>query len=300
MIYIMDWLEKELLLPSSLQIKIATTLFIILIVNILYKLLRRVFHSLIKDIRLYYKTTKTTLYIISITAFILIGRVWLQRIQSFSGFIGVFSAALAIVMKDVILNIAGWIYIVLKSPFDVGDRIEVDGVSGDVVDIQLFTFSLMEIRNWIDGDKNTGRIVYIPNVVIFNKALFNYNKEMPYVWDEITISIPFKSNWRKAKAILNGIVEEYSETISQEQEDSIKDSLKKLSLFNSDLKPSVNTKIDTELAEITFIMRYMSYYQNRRGNAEKIYESILDEFMIHDDIEFAYPVRFVYTEAKND
>ena len=71
--------------------------------------------------------------------------VWLKGVNSLMTFIGLISAALAIVMKDVIMNMAGWFYIVLKSPFKVGDRVEIDGVAGDVVDIQLFSFESLHV-----------------------------------------------------------------------------------------------------------------------------------------------------------
>ena len=230
----------------------------------------------------------------------MVGRVWFQGVQSLATFIGLFSAALAIVMKDVILNIAGWIYIILKSPIRTGDRIEIDGIAGDVIDIQVFSFAMMEIKNWVDADQSTGRIVYMPNVFIFNKALLNYSKGIPFIWNEIPIAVPFESNWKKAKSILTNIAERYGEVISSKAEESIKEASKQYSLYNAQLEPKVYTKIDSDSSSIILTIRYMCSYRNRRGSAEKIYEDILDEFMKHEDIEFAYPTQIIYADDEKN
>ena len=300
MIEIMDWVEKELLITPDLQVKLVKTIFIVLFITVLYFLIRKILYKLLDDKKVYYRIKKTTSYIMVLIVFILVGRIWFKGVQSLATFIGIFSAALAIVMKDVILNIAGWIYIILKSPFRVGDRIEIDGVAGDVIDIQVFSFALMEIRNWVDADQSTGRIVYVPNVMIFNKSLFNYSTGIPYIWNEIPISIPFESNWKKAKSILNDIADDYGEVISTQAEESIKEASKKFSLYNAQLEPTVYTKIDNDSASIVLTVRYMCSYRNRRGSAEKIYEDILDEFMKHEDIEFAYPTQIIYTDNEKN
>ena len=300
MISIMDWVEKELLIPPDLQVQIIKTISIILIMSFIYFVIRKLLYNIVEDNKVYYRVKKSVSYVIVIMVFILVGRVWFKGVQSLATFIGIFSAALAIVMKDVILNIAGWIYIILKSPFRVGDRIEIDGISGDVIDIQVFSFALMEIRNWVDADQSTGRIIYVPNVIIFNKSLFNYSKGIPYIWNEIPIAIPFESNWKKAKNILNNIADKYGEVISSQAEESIKEASKKFSLYNAQLEPTVYTKIDNESASIILTIRYMCSYRNRRGSAEKIYEDILDEFMKHEDIEFAYPTQIIYTDEEKN
>ena len=284
MLDVTEWVEDELLITPNLQIQIIKTIAIILIMIAIYFFIRKLLYRWVSDNKVYYTVKKSTSYMIVILAFIMVGRVWFTGARSIATFIGLFSAALAIVMKDVILNIAGWIYIILKSPFSVGDRIEIDGIAGDVIDIQVFSFALMEIKNWIDADQSTGRIVYMPNVFIFNKALLNYSKEIPYIWNEIPIAVPLESNWKKAKNILKNIANKYGEIISEEAEESIKEASKRFSLYNAQLEPTVYTKIDSDSSSIILTIRYMCPYRNRRGSAEKIYEEILDEFMKHEEI----------------
>lgn len=296
----MDWIENELLITPNVQIKLFKTIIIILILGFIYVFLKKLIYRLVDNNKVYYRSKKSMSYLIFVLAFILVGRIWFQGIQSLTTFIGLFSAGLAIVMKDVILNIAGWMYIKLKSPLRVGDRIEIDGIAGDVIDIQVFSFVLMEIRNWIDADQSTGRIVYIPNVTIFNEALLNYSKGIPFIWNEIPISVPFESNWKKAKGLLKEIATRHGEVISSKAEESIQEASKKFSLYNAQLEPTVYTKIDTPSSSIILTLRYMCPYRNRRGSAELIYEEILDEFMKHEDIEFAYPTQIIYKDDEKN
>lgn len=286
-------LEAELGLGPSLQVQIFKSLMIIIVLAIAYRVVRKLLYRTIKDIKTYYRVKKTGGYVFIALGFILVGRVWFMGIQSVTTFLGLFSAGVAIAMKDLIMNIAGWAYIIWKGPFNVGDRIEIDGISGDVIDIQLFEFALMETRNWVDADQSTGRIVYIPNSRVFNDALFNYSRGIPYVWEEIPIYVTFESNWKKAKAILLEIAKQHGESISEEAEASIKEASRKFMIFNAKLDPTVYTSIHNKNG-ITLTIRYLCAYRNRRDSSQRVYEKILDRFLVEKDIEFAYPTERVY------
>lgn len=286
-------LEAELGLGPSLQVQIFKSLIIIIVLAIAYRVVRKLLYRTIKDTKTYYRVKKVGGYVFIVLGFILVGRVWFMGIQSVTTFLGLFSAGVAIAMKDLIMNIAGWAYIIWKGPFNVGDRIEIDGTSGDVIDIQLFEFTLMEIRNWVDADQSTGRIVYIPNSRVFDDALFNYSRGIPYVWEEIPIYVTFESNWKKAKAILLEIAREHGESISEEAEASIKEASRKFMIFNAKLDPTVYTSIHNKNG-ITLTIRYLCAYRNRRDSSQRVYEKILDRFLVEKDIEFAYPTERVY------
>lgn len=266
---------------------------------VVYSGLKKLLYKLIGNPQVYYKAKKSTSYIVTTIVFILVGRIWFEGVQSFMTFVGLFSAALAIVMKDVILNIAGWIYIIFKSPFRVGDRVEIDGVAGDIIDIQLFSFTIMEIRNWVLGDKYTARVIYMPNVTIFNKPLSNFNKEIPFIWNELTIAVPFNSNWKKSKEIIKKATNNYSSGILPEVESSLKGASRVFALNHTEIEPKIYTKIDSSSANITFIIRYMCPYKSKRGSAEKIYEDILNEFSRHEDIQFSYPINIIQLKEEN-
>ena len=293
---LVKWIASELDIPPSLQIQLFKTIFIIVVLTLAYSGIRKILYKTIDDNKIYYRSKKSIGYVFVVIGFIVVGRVWFKGVQSLTTFLGLLSAGIAIAMKDFIMNIAGWAYIVWKRPFKVGDRIEISEISGDVIDIQIFEFALLETRKWVNADQNTGRIVYIPNNTVLNNPIFNYSGGIPYIWNEIPIHITYESNWKKAKNILLDIANKYGEIISEKAGISIKEASEKFMIFNARLEPTVYTSIDNQNS-ITLTIRYMSSYRNRRGTSEKIYEEILEKFANHEDIEFAYPTYRIYDKA---
>lgn len=289
---LMSLVEDSVGISPDIQVQIIKSVMVILVMAVLYTLIRRLLYKAIESTKTYYRSKKVVNYIMVLFAVIVIGRVWFKGVQSLTTFIGLFSAGVAIAMKDLVMNIAGWLFILSRQPFSVGDRIEIDGISGDVVDIKIFDFTLMEIGNWIKADQSTGRLVSIPNRDIFNNALFNYNQGMEYVWNEIQIVLTFNSNWKKAKDILEKIATKNGEKISEKAEKSIQEASKKFMIFDANVEPVVYTS--TNENGIVFNIRYMSYYKNRRGLKQKIWEEILSSVEKHDDIEFAYSTQMIY------
>ena len=92
-------------------------------------------------------------------------------------------------------------YIIFRKPFEMGDRIQIGNSEGDILDISFFEFTMMEIKNWVKADQSTGRIIHIPNGLLFTRPIINYNQAMNYIWNEIPIMVTFESNWEKAKRI---------------------------------------------------------------------------------------------------
>jgi small-conductance mechanosensitive channel len=155
-----------------------------------------------EDVRIRYIWQKTSIYLISIIIFILLGMLWFKGFGDIGTFLGLLSAGLAIALKDPLINIVGWFFIIIRKPFTLRDRIQIGQHAGDVIDIRIFQFTLMEIGNWVDADQSTGRVIHIPNGIVFTEVTANYNKGFEYIWNEIPVLITFESNWRKAKDIL--------------------------------------------------------------------------------------------------
>lgn len=288
----MKLIKENTGIGPDIQIQIIKTIIIILIMSLIYSSLKRILYKVIDDTKIYYRTKKITSYIMVLFSMILIGRIWFLGVSSVTTFVGLFSAGVAIAMKDLIMNIAGWGYILSRTPFRVGDRIEIEGVSGDVIDIKLFDFTLMEIGNWINADESTGRRVTIPNRDIFNNPLFNYSQGIPYIWSEIEIGITFESNWRIAKTLLQEIANKHGEKISKVAEESFREAAKNIMILHTQVEPTVYTASNDNGVMLT--IRYMCCYNNRRSVKQKIWEDVLTAFEKHSDIEFSYPTQRVY------
>ncbi|MEN8905355.1 MAG: mechanosensitive ion channel domain-containing protein [Clostridiales bacterium] len=255
----------------------------------LYQIIIFFTHKFITNIQVYHKIKKILSYLFISTCLLLIAIVSFENFNSFSTFLGLFSAGVAIALKDLIVNVAGWIFIIWKRPFSVGDRIEIGNSAGDVIDQRIFQFTLLEIGNWVDGDQSTGRIIHIPNSTVFNKSLSNYSKGFKYIWDEISVVITFESNWQKAKLILQSIANNHTEHLSSEAERKVKEVAKNFMIIYKNLTPRVYTNVKDSGIQLN--IRYLCEPRKRRSRTEAIWEDILKDFAKNNDIDLAYPTQ---------
>ncbi|HEX9250738.1 MAG TPA: mechanosensitive ion channel domain-containing protein [Ignavibacteriaceae bacterium] len=210
-------------------------------------------------------------------------------------FLGLLSAGVAIALKDPLVNMVSWAFILIRQPFKVGDRIQIGEVAGDVIDIRLFQFSIMEIGNWVDAEQSTGRIIHIPNGIVFTVPQANYTAEFQYIWNEIPVLVTFESDWKKAKQILTDIINKQGVLFSEGAERQLIEASKKFLIFYSKLTPIVYTLVKDSGVMLT--MRYMCNPRERRMTEEKIWEDVLNKFAECDDIDLAYPTQRFYNNS---
>lgn len=277
---------------SPLLTKAIRSLAIIILFWILLKIINKIIAKSNLNITLKYRWKKITTYTLVFISFFLIGRMWYEGVQSLATFFGLFSAGLAIALKDIIANIAGWIFIITRTPFDVSDRIAIGEHSGDVIDQSIFQFTILEIGNWVDADQTTGRIIHIPNGIIFTSTLTNYTQSFDYIWNEIPVLVTFESNWEKAKAILEKVVNDFPDKITKNVEKQLRKASEKYLISNIDLNSSVYTNVKD--SGIMLTIRYLCLPNNRRKTSQDIWEAILREFAKADDIDLAYPTQRIY------
>ena len=99
----------------------------------------------IKDVRERYYWKNAVKYTTFSICLLLIGSIWISEVDSFATFIGLVSAGLTIALKDPIVNIAGWLFIIIRKPFEVGDRIQIGSQAGDIIDIRVFQFTTTKL-----------------------------------------------------------------------------------------------------------------------------------------------------------
>ncbi len=271
----------------ELQRNLIWTAAILLAIAILRKIALRIIWDRTDDVRLRYRWRKATTYVLYTTAIFLIGGIWVEAFRSVATFFGLLSAGVAIALRDQIANLAAWLFIAWERPFQVGDRVQIGSLAGDVIDQRAFQFTLLEIGNWVDADQTTGRVVHVPNGKIFTEPLVNYNQGLEYIWNEVSVTVTFESNWRKAKSILEEIAERHGRALSEEEERQVLSAVRRFMIHFSTLKPIVYTSLKEHGVRLT--LRYICDPRRRRGSAEKIYEEILSEFARHGDIAYAYP-----------
>ena len=221
---------------------------------------------------------------------------WLPDIQGLSTFLGLFAAGLAVVLRDPLVNLVAWLFILWRQPFRMGDRIQMGEHSGDVIDIGVFQFTLMEIGHWVESDQSTGRIIHLPNGRVFLEATANFSQGFKYIWHEIPVLITFESDWEKAKAILFTQVNNHAEHLSGSAQEHLRKAGHKYMISYSKLTPTVYTTVKE--SGILLTMRYLCEPRRRRGSEQVLWENILREFARNDDISLAYPTqRFFATSV---
>ncbi len=281
------FLQETLNLSPETLTKLLNSLLVLLVLTILRFALRRLVNRQFRgDTRALYSWRKTVEYIIVILGVFLIGRLWLEGIQSLATYLGLLSAGLAIALQDLIVNLAGWGFLLWRRPFTVGDRIEIGDRAGDVIDIRIFAFSLLEIGGRIDAEQSTGRVIHVPNGMVFRESVANFSQGLPYIWNEIPVLVTFESDWEKAKAILTQVVTRHAPKVKDQVKEYGRKSGKRFVISYGNVAPTVYTEVASSGVLLT--LRYLVGPRQRRNSEQKIWESILRAFAGHNDLDFAY------------
>ena len=286
------WIAENWHLSTEVQFKLLVSIIVFVVLWLLKFFAKQVIFKKITNLKeryLWKNAVKNTYYIL---LFIIVTAIWIDRISSLATFLGLVTAGLAIALQDPIVNLAGWMFIQIRKPFEVGDRVEIGGVAGDVIDIRFFQFTLNEIGNWVESDQSTGRIIHIPNGRVFKEFQANYTQGFTHIWNEIGVMVAFESNWEKAKEILDIIVRKHAEHLSKAAEKRLLEASKKFMIFYSSLTPIVYTSVKDSGVMLT--MRYLVNPRKRRTSEHKIWEEVLQEFAKNEDIDFAYPTQRIY------
>lgn len=213
--------------------------------------------------------------------------IWSKRIENLAVLLGIVGAGIAVSVQEPLLCLVAWVFILVKKPYDIGDRVQLGGSAGDVIDIGLFQTTMLEIGNWVHADQSTGRILMLPNSRVFRSDCYNYTAGFPFIWNEIVTVVTFESDWRRAKQILLSLAQEEADAISSEVQRRIAEMQGKYAIQFRQFTPIVYTHIAPEGVGLT--LRYLTPVRNRRGMSNKICEGVLDAFLKDGIIDFAYP-----------
>jgi small-conductance mechanosensitive channel len=142
-----------------------------------------------------------------------IARIWFDDPDRLATVVGLATAGVAVALQRVITAFAAYLIILRGKIFSVGDRITIGGVRGDVVGLGLMQTTVMEMGEppsarsgdpvvWIGGRQYTGRLIRVTNDRIFDTPVYNYTREFPYMWEELTVPVKYGADRARAEAIL--------------------------------------------------------------------------------------------------
>ncbi len=289
----MNFLEQllETLSKNALGLKLVWSVIVIFIIFIGARVLNNLVYKRISDNKRYYPIKQKVNLIAGIIISLLLIFIWLDSMSNLTTYIGLLSAGIAIALKEIFTNIAGWLFIEARKPFEVGHRVLIGEQKGDVIDKRLFQFTLMEVSSYADGEQSTGRIIDIPNSFVFTHPTINYTKGFEYIWNEVKILLTFESNWKEAKEILLFIANRDTDITTERVGRQIRDASKRYMIHYNKLTPIVYTDIKESGIQLT--IRYLCEPKRRRTTSNKIWEDVLEMIEEHQDINLAYPTKRV-------
>lgn len=201
--------------------------------------------------------------------------IWVQDTQTLIVSYGLVAAGVAFALQDVFKSIAGGILIFVRGIYDIGDRIEINGKYGDVIDIGMMYTTLLELREWVPGDQPTGRITLIQNSHVISYPVNNYTKEHPYIWDEIHVPITYDSDWRKAEESILRIVAQETRDVTIASETSISMLADRYYLPQRSEVPNIYMTLTDNW--IGFHVRFITEVRGRRALRSKLSRLILED-----------------------
>jgi small-conductance mechanosensitive channel len=198
-----------------------------------------------------------------------------NQLHSVTIALGVASAGIAFALQEVIVSAAGWLAISFGRFYKIGDRIKLGDNIGDVIDIGIFSTTLMEIGAWINGDQYSGRVVRLANSFVFTEPVYNFSADFPYLWDEIVLPVMYGSDIQAARTILQKAAEQTVGKYLEPAKTHWKELYNKYRLEHESVEPVVTLTANDNWVEFT--LRYIVDYKARRGTKDQLFENILNQ-----------------------
>lgn len=256
------------------------------IIWLIIKGIQKKVFSRIKDNDNRYRAKKFSGFVGYFLTIVLFTIVFSDKLGGLTIALGVAGAGIAFALQEVIVSFAGWLAIMFGGFFKSGDRIELGGIQGDVMDIGVLRTTLMETGKWVDGDLYNGRIVFVANSFVFKEPVFNYSGEFPFLWDEIKLPIQYGSDYGKVEEILLKASKTVVGDLSDQSLSKWRALQTKYRLEDAQTEPLISLIANDNWVEFT--LRYVVNYRRRRVTKSALFKLILnmvDE--VKDEVKFA-------------
>ncbi len=194
--------------------------------------------------------------------------IWFDNPNRLATALGLVTAGVAFALQKVITALAGYFVILRSNIFSVGDRIQMGGVRGDVIALGFIHTTIMEMGqppsmadaasvSWVKSRQFTGRIVTVTNDKIFEEPVYNYTRDFPYLWEEISVPISYRADRDRAEQILLECADRHTERINEMSQEALQILRDRYFLHSYDLTPKVYYRITNNWLELTvrFVVR---------------------------------------------
>ena len=257
--------------------KIVTVLVGFILIAVLIRLLHRLLvNRYIRDTGLRYHARKVVSFFGYLVAILFAAAVFSAQFSRVTVAFGIAGAGIAFALQEVIMSIAGWVAIVFGDFYKTGDRIQLGGVKGDVIDIGVFRTMVMECGGWVNGDLYNGRMVRLANSYVFKEPVFNYSDDFPFLWDEIVVPVRFGSDPGLAREIIQQVADEVVGEYVKFARQAWKKVVGKYRIEDARVEPMISMVFDENW--MTFTLRYVVDYKARRITKDHLFSRIGEAF----------------------
>jgi small-conductance mechanosensitive channel len=211
--------------------------------------------------------------------------IWFDDPGRLASFMGLMAAGLAFAAQNLVLSIAGYFVIVFGKLFDLGHRIELGGVRGDVLDIGLVKTTIMEMgvpaalfpdpHHWIAGRQYTGRVVSVVNADVFRQPVYNYTSNFNLLWEELRIPVRYGTNLAEVERILSEAARDHTREEVAIGAREFERMRRRYLIEVGDLEPQVFVQLTDNWIELS--VRFLVTTHGIRAIKDRISRKILSE-----------------------
>ncbi len=202
--------------------------------------------------------------------------------------LAIVGAGIAVALQDVVKDFMGWIIILQRRLYKLGNRVSIGHYTGDVIDIGPLRTTMLEISvgGSFNAHERTGKILYLPNSLVLKESVLNYNTTSDFMSVEVEVTITYNSNWRKAEEILKEILikqtSEFAELARAQQR-------RRTALFFTMWEvgePEIH--VDLASSGVQFTLKFIVPIGQRRTVVTALSREILEQFNADREVELAY------------
>ena len=268
-----DFIRKVLFDPTIGRL--VSVVLGILAVIVVIRILHRMLSKYIQDSSTRYRTRKAATFLGYLLALLVITTVYSDRLGGFTVAFGVAGAGIAFALQEVIASIAGWFTIAFSRFYKTGDRIQLGGIKGDVLDIGVLRTTLMEIGDWVKGDLYNGKVVRLANSFVFKEPVYNYSGDFPFLWDEIVIPVKYGSDLSVARELISTAAQDILGDYASKARVAWDGLVTKYAIENAQVEPLVTIQADENW--VSFTLRYVVEFKHRRTTKDRLFTRLLSD-----------------------
>ncbi|MCE7792965.1 mechanosensitive ion channel family protein [Salipaludibacillus sp. CUR1] len=271
----------DFIMANTVLYQLFIALVGVLLITLLVRVMRKSLHRYVKDHSNWYKTRKAVNIFGVVLAAVFLAILYSDMLGGITVILGVASAGIAFSLREVIASIAGWLTVLVGGMFKTGDRVQLGGVTGDVIDLGVLRTTIMETGEWVNADLYSGRIVKIANSFVFTQPVYNYSTDFPFLWDEITLPVKFGSDYEFTRELIRQVADDNLVDNSEQTKAHWNSMVRKFLIEDATTDPMITLSVNDNWVEFT--LRYIVEYKKRRGTQDILFTNILNEIEKNSD-----------------